>query len=121
MEFSARSNTMKKNLERHNNIRQATAHRPIEMFFKFIVVLFNGDIARSRRTFLTMINNLKFTKINSGINNAMRIAKKTEPRITFIPLPEIIYMAVVMMSNIARKVSRVDYPPPPIQRKFPAK
>ena len=61
----------------YNNIRQETAHKVIEMFFKFAVVLFSGDTARSRCTFLAMVNNLKFTNINGGRNKAMKIIKNT--------------------------------------------
>ena len=62
----------------YNNIRQATAHKAIEMFFKFTVVLFSGDTtARSRCTFLAMVNNLKLTNINGGRNKAIEIIKNS--------------------------------------------
>ena len=86
-DFSARPNAIVTLIGIDSNIRQATAHKPIELFFKFIVVLFPGNTARSRCTFLAMVNNLKMTNPNGGRNNAMKIianvpGEKTKPFLT---------------------------------------
>ena len=87
----------------NNNIRQATTHKPVEMFFKFIFALFSGNTARSRCTFLAIANNLKLTNINGGRYKTRRINKKTAREITRLFL-EIVNMTVVVMSNIPKKV-----------------
>ena len=81
-----------------------TAHKPIEMFLKFFLVLFPGDAALSWRTFLTMINNLKLTNIIGGKNKALKAIKYAASGITKAFL-DIIYKTMVGMSNIARRVS----------------
>ena len=105
VDFSARLNAMWKQVGMHNNIRQPTAHKAVERLLEFIVVLFSGNTARSRCTFLAMINNLKLRKINNGRNKAKKIIKDTAPEIKFIPVLEITLMAAVEMINIARRVS----------------
>ena len=90
----------------YNNIRKAKTHKPIEMFFKFIVVLFPGDTIRSRCTFLAMVNNLKLTNINSGRNIVVKIIKNTVEEITK-PFSEIIPMTAAMTSSITRRVSNL--------------
>ena len=77
----------------------------MEIFLKFIVVLIPGDTVRPRCTFLTMVNNLKFTNINGGRNKAKKIIKETKVLIAAIPLLEILSMTVIRMSNIVRRVS----------------
>ena len=77
VDFSARLNAMYKLFGIINNMKQATAHKPVEIFFKLIFVLFPGDAALSRCTFLAMINNLKLTKINGKKNKAMKVIKYT--------------------------------------------
>ena len=93
----------------YNNRKLATAHNPMEIFLKFIVVLIPGDTVRPRCTFrLTMVNNLKFKNINGGRNKAKKlkkIIKETELLIAAIPLLEILFMTVIRMSNIVRRVS----------------
>ena len=89
VDFSARLNAMRKQHGMDSNIRQPTAHKAVEIFFKFIVVLFLGDTARSRCTFLAVVNNVKLTNINAGRNTAKIIIKNAEPRIMCAPLPEI--------------------------------
>ena len=101
-DFSARLNTMLKLVGMYNNIKQATTHKAIEMFCKFTVVLFSGDTARSRCTFLTMINSLKLTKINGGRNKARKMSKSIAPEIAR-PFLEIMRMTVIGISNIARR------------------
>ena len=61
----------------YNNIRQATTHNGVEMFFKHFVLIFPGDTARSLHTFLTTTNNLKLTNIIGGRSRAIRIIKDT--------------------------------------------
>ena len=85
------------------NIRQATAHKAVEMFFEFTVVLFPGAIARSRCNFLAMANNFKLTKINGGTNMTVKIIKNIGKDMT--PYLEIIYTTADGISNITRKVS----------------
>ena len=60
----------------YNKVGPAAAHKAVEMFLKFVVVLFSGDTARSSCTFLAMMNNFILTNINEGRNNAMRIDEK---------------------------------------------
>ena len=103
-DLAARLNAMLKLAGRYNNIRQPTTHNAVEMFFKFFLFLFSCDTARSRRTFLAMMNNLKLTNINGGRNKAMRMIKFSELEITKLPL-EIVNMTIVEMSIIATKVS----------------
>ena len=108
MDFSAKFEAMWKQNGTYSNIRQATAYKPVEMFFKFNVGLSpgTGDTACSRLTFRAMVNNLRLTNINGGRNKARRIIKNTLPRITK-PLAEIRYVTTVEMSNIARRVSNL--------------
>ena len=102
--FPASSNAMSKLIGMDNNNVQPTAHKAVEMFFKFIVVLFPGDTARSRCTFLAMTNNLKLTNINGGRNTAMRTIKNTGLENSKL-YPKLICMTVVVICNIARRVS----------------
>ena len=88
----------------YNKIRQATAHKAVEMFLKFVVVLFPDDTACSSCIFLAMMYNFKLTNINGGRNNAMKINEKTAQEITKAFL-EIIFIIITGMSNIARRVS----------------
>ena len=74
-DFSAKLNAVFKLCGMENNIRQATAHKGAEMFFKFTVVLFPGDTVSPRCNFLAMANNLKLIKINGGTNMTMEIIK----------------------------------------------
>ena len=55
----------------HNTRRAPTTNKQVEILFKFIVVLFSGDAAFLRRTFLEMMNNLKLKYIKGG--NTTRI------------------------------------------------
>ena len=86
-----------------NKIRQVTAHKAVEMFLRFIV-LFLGDVARSRFTFLAMTNSLKLMNINGGRYKTLKSRKKTEPK-TSRPLLEIKYMKTGGMSDIRKRVS----------------
>ena len=104
--FPESSNAMSKLIGMDNNNVQATAHKAVEMFFKFIVVLFPGDTVRSRCTFLAMVNNLKLKNINGGRNKAMKIIKNTGLEITKL-YAKIICMTVVVSSNIVRRVSNL--------------
>ena len=104
VDFPVRLNVMKKLAGMENNIKQATAHKPTEMFFKFTVVLCPGGTVRLRVTFLAIASNLKLANINGGKNNATKIAKNTAREIA-VPVLEIIYTTVVVISNIARRVS----------------
>ena len=72
-DFSIRKNATLTLCGMDNNIKQATAHKPVEMFLKFATVLLSG--ARSRCNFLAMANNLKLTKINGGTNMTTKIIK----------------------------------------------
>ena len=103
-DLSARLNAMLKLVGMYNNIREAKTHKAIEMFCKFTVVLFSGDAARSRCTFLTMMNNFKLTNINGGRNKARKMSKSIATEITK-PFLEIICMTVIGISNIARRVN----------------
>ena len=87
----------------YNNIRQATAHKAVEMFLKFFDVFFPGDTARSSCTCLAMMYNFKLTNINGGMNNAMKINEKTAQEITQAFL-EIIFIIIMGISNIPRRV-----------------
>ena len=60
----------------YNNIRQATVHHAVEMFFKF-TFHFPGDTARLRRAFPEIISNCKLKNINGRRNRAMRMIKDT--------------------------------------------
>ena len=51
-----------------------------------------------------MVNNLKWTKINGGRNERIKIIKNTVEKTT-MPLMEIIFMTAVVKINIARRVS----------------
>ena len=104
VDLSAKLNTMLKLVGMQNNIRQATTHKAIQMFCKFTVVLFSGDAARPRCTFLTTINHLKLTKINGGRNKARKISKSIAPEIAKLFL-EIMRRTVIGKSNIARRVN----------------
>ena len=73
----------------YSNIRKTKTHKTIEIFFKFFVVFSPGDTVRLRCTFLAMVNNLKFTNINSGRNKVVKIIKNTVEDITK-PFSEII-------------------------------
>ena len=97
---------MSKQLGMYNKIRQATTHKPVEMFLNFFLVLFPDNTARPLSTFLTIINNLKLTNINSGRNMTRRIVRDTVPEITK-SLLEITYMTVVRISDTARRVSNL--------------
>ena len=85
-------------------IRQATAHKDVEMFLKFVDVLFPGDTARSSCSLLAMMNNLKLTNINGRRNKAMKTNKNTAQEVTKAFL-DIIFIIITGMSNIARRVS----------------
>ena len=87
-----------------NNKRQAATYKPREMFFKFIAVLFSGDIARSLCTYLATMNNLKLITANAGRHKANRIIKYSPGEITTLFL-EIVYITSVGMSNIASRVN----------------
>lgn len=95
---------MTKLLGMDNNIRKATSHKPVEMFLNFTAVLVPGVTARLRCTFLRMINNLILTNINGGRNKHMKSSSNVTTGI-IKPFLEIIYMIVVGMSKIARRVS----------------
>ena len=90
----------------YNSIRQATAHKPIKVFLKFILVLFRGDAVRSRCTFLAMIRNFKLTNMNGRRIELIKIIKDTVEKIGK-PFSEIIHMTAVVTTNIARKVSNL--------------
>ena len=51
-----------------------------------------------------MVNNLKWTKINGGRNERIKIIKNTVEKTT-MPFMEIISMTAVVKINIARRVS----------------
>ena len=104
-DFPARLNAMFKLVGRYNNMRQPTTHNAGEMFFKFSLLPFSSDTARSRCTFLAMMNNLRLININGGRNKTMRMIKFNELEITKLPL-EIVNMTIVKVSNIARKLRR---------------
>ena len=101
--FSARLNAIKKPLGTDNNIGQATTHKAVEMFWKFLFALVSGDTCRSRWAFLAMVNNLKLTNINGGRHNASIMIKNTGRGITKLFL-EIMYITTVGMSNIEKTV-----------------
>ena len=89
----------------YNNIRQATAHKVVEMFLKFVVVLFSGDTARSSCTFLAMMNNSKLKNIKGGRNNEDQ--RKTAQGNTQAFL-EIIFIITMEISNIPRRVNSLS-------------
>ena len=60
----------------YNNIRQATIHHAVEIFFKF-TFRFPGDAARLRRAFPGNISNLKLKNINGRRKRAMIMIKDT--------------------------------------------
>ena len=80
------------------------AHKDVEMFLKFLDVLFPGDTARSSCTLLAMMNNLKLININGRRNKAVKINKNTAQEFTKAFL-EIIFIIITGMSNFARRVS----------------
>ena len=49
-----------------NTTRQATTNEQVEIVFKFIVVLFSGDVAFPRRTFLEILNSFALRYNNGG-------------------------------------------------------
>ena len=51
-----------------------------------------------------MVNNLKWTKINGGRNERIKIIKNTVEKTT-MPFMEIIFMTAFVKINIARRVS----------------
>ena len=49
-----------------NTTRQATTNKQVEILFKSIVVLFSGDVAFPRRTFLEILNSFALSYNNGG-------------------------------------------------------
>ena len=86
-----------------DKIRQATAHKAVEMFLRFIV-LFPGDVARSRITFLAMTNSLKLININGGRYKTMK-TRINNAGLTDKPSLETTYMTAGGMSNVKKRVS----------------
>ena len=76
------------------------------MFFKYIVLLFSGDIALCWCTFLEIVNNLKLTNVNRGENKTKKIIEATGPEI-IESFTDIITNVVGAMRNIARTVSNM--------------
>ena len=56
-----------------NTTRQATTNEQVEILFKFIVVLFSGDVAFLRRTSLEILNSLMLTYNNGGNTAELKI------------------------------------------------
>ena len=90
----------------YNNIRQATIHKPVEMFLNFNAVSVPGETARSRFTFLAMVNNLTLTNMNGGKYKLMKISLNAMTEI-ITPLLELMCMTADGMSNIASRVSNL--------------
>ena len=83
VDFSARLKAMRKLVGMYNSIRQVKTHEPVEMFFRFNIVLFSGDTARSQCTFLVILNKFNVDKHKwLEIYKIKRIIKDTEREIT---------------------------------------
>ena len=88
----------------HNTTRVPTTNKQVEILFKFIVVLFSGDVAFLRRTFLEMMNNLKLEYIKGGNTTRATVSMLRAFGMIILSL-KIMFKVIYTISNIARGVS----------------
>ena len=87
----------------NNTTRQATTNKQVEILFKFILVLFSGDVDILRRTSLEILNSLKLRN-TKGRNTAITINTGCTVLGMIMSCVEITFKVVWKMSSIARKV-----------------